>query len=386
MAFALDLHVPAHVDRPVVAAPGPREISFGDVAGRVGPGTHRVVVYVDGARADETRVAGPRFALRVRLPPRDVRVEVVAEDALGNSARTTVGPVLGLPPAGKPRATRPAEDQELAERVRELVDGFEAVSGVYVQSLATGAGAAWNARARFPAASTVKLAIAIETLRVLRGRPPPGSEEDALLEAMLVESDNEAANALLAWLGGSETGGASEVNETLDALGLDDSHLYGGFLVAAAGRPIPLRVEDEPSFAGKHTTAWDLARLHTGVHLAAGGLGPLVRLPGFTGADARFLLWHLAHAEDTGKLDRYVGRDVVVPHKAGWVTEARHDAGIVYGPHGAFVAVVMTYTGAAEAGEASDDLAGLVAKAALDRFAADDDGSAPAVPAISFSL
>ncbi len=368
MAFALQLELPAHVDRPVVTAPGPRQISFGRVRGRVGPGTHRVVVSVDGREAGSPQILGHRFELRLDLPPRDVVLRVVAEDALGNSAATTVSPVLGLPAGDAPRQTRPYEDAQLARAVRELVDRFDGISAVYVQNLRTGGGAAWNARARFPAASTAKLPIALETLRLLDGQPPPGSGIYALLWHMLVESDNAAANELLAWIGGSETSGAAEVNDLLAAVGLADSHLYGGFLLATTRPPIPLTVESEPSFAGKYTTAWDLARLHAFVHLATAGRGPLTRLDGaLTPADARFLLWVLAHSEDHGKLDRYVPRRTLVPHKAGWISDARHDAGIVYGADGAIVAAVMTYTGGV-AGDASDELAGRVAQAALARF------------------
>ena len=71
MAFALDLELPARVDAPVLTAPGPREISFGRIAGRVSAGSHRVVVTVDGERAGSARVEGLRFELRVDLPPRD---------------------------------------------------------------------------------------------------------------------------------------------------------------------------------------------------------------------------------------------------------------------------------------------------------------------------
>ena len=46
-----------------------------------------------------------------------------------------------------------------------------AVTGVYVQHLVTGCGAAVNADAQFPAASTLKAAILVDAVR--RGRPRP---------------------------------------------------------------------------------------------------------------------------------------------------------------------------------------------------------------------
>lgn len=381
MAFALDLEVPARVDAPTVVAPGPREVSFGTVAGRVSPGTHRVVVSVDGKTVGSARVRGVRFELEVDLPPRDIAVDVVAEDALGNSAARRVGPVLGLPRPTRATAARPRLDAALARKIDRLVDDFAGIAAVYVENLRTGAGAAWNAKARFPAASTVKVGIAIDVLRALAERPPPRSELDRLLHDMLVDSDNDAANTLLAWLGGSQAAGADGVNATLRAIGLSDTELYGGYLTAASAEPIPLRVEDEPTFAGKYTTAYDLARLFRALHLGALGRGPLAgRLAGrFTPQDARFLLFVLAHSADTGKLDRHLTDDAVVPHKGGWLTEARHDSGLVYARDGVFVTAVMTWTGA-QAGDASDELAARVARAALDRFRASvgADGGAAA--------
>jgi beta-lactamase class A len=371
MAFALPLDVPAHVPPPTVETPAPREASFGRVEGRVGAGTHRLVVLVDGRERAEQRVRGARFALQVTLPPRDTAVRVVALDALGNRAGVTVRPVLGLPTLTAARARRPHEDAVLARELRRLVDAFPGIAAVYVENLATGMGAAANARARFPAASTVKLPIAVEVLRALRARPPPRSRIYALLARMLVHSDNEAANELLAWVGRSEAGGAAQVTRTMQALGLGDSRVYGGFLTASRGRPIPLTVERAPPVVGKHTTASDLARLHRLVHLGADGRGALVRaLDGsFSPADARLLLYLLAHSADRGKLDRYLPDRAVVAHKGGWVTEARHDSGLVYAAEGVFVASVMTWT-YGEAGDASDELAGRVAKAALERFRA----------------
>ena len=128
-------------------------------------------------------------------------------------------------------------------------------------------------------------------------------------------------------------------------------------------------MDEQPSFGvGKYTTAYDLARLHTLVHMASRAKGPLARLHGsFTRADGRYLLWTLAHVVDRGKLDRFLPARLPVLHKAGWITDARHDAGIVYSRRGAFVAVVMTWN-AGGVGTSSDVLAGRVAAMALRRF------------------
>jgi beta-lactamase class A len=386
MAFAVTIDLPAatHLERPAISAPAPREASFGRIAGSVSPGTARVVVLVDGVERAGVEPEKGRFTAQVSLPLRTVRIKVAAEDAAGNRAVATVTPVLGLPDVEPAPADAAELDEGLARRIDRLVGDFPGTSGVYVQDLATGLGAAWNAKARFPAASTVKTAIAVEVFRILSERPPPDSELDLLLNAMLIDSDNAAANALLTWIGGSETGGAAEVNETLLALSLEDSRLYGGFLTAGSGAPIPLEVVESPPFVGKYTSAWDLAQLYRWIHLAARGDGPLLGLEGsFTAADARALLWILAHSADHGKLDRFLPKADVVAHKGGWVSDARHDAGLVYTPDGALVVSVMTWV-SGNAGEPSDVLAGDVTRAALAQRSREQAavGSAAELPAI----
>jgi hypothetical protein len=150
--------------------------------------------------------------------------------------------------------------------------------------------------------------------------------------------------------------------------------MYGGYETAtltAAARPIPLQVNEQPSFGiGKYTTAWDLVRLHRAVHQAARGLGPLAHAGGSFGRrDARYLLWVLAHVADHGKLDRNLPGGVSTLHKAGWIRQARHDAGIVFWRGGAYVVAVMTWNSGG-VGSGPDVLAGRVARSAYERFRA----------------
>jgi hypothetical protein len=375
---------PPALVQPVVTSPGPREASFGTIVGRVGGGTTRIVVRVGGVTKADVAVAPDRtypdfppqaYRIRVSLPPRDVTIRVIAYDALGNSRARTVGPVFGLPRAGRPVAIRSIEEAVLTRRIRELIRAYPGPAAVYVQDLRSGRGTAWNARARFQAASTLKLGIALEVLRVLRSKPPPGTRLAMLFRRMLVYSDNQAANDLEVWLGGSTTAGAERINTTLQTLHLRESHMYGGYLIGTASdRPIPLRVESQPPYFtfGKYTSAWNLARLHRLFYRASVGRGPLLELPGhFTSADARYLLYTLAHVRDPGKIDRYIGDNpgVSVLHKAGWIFHARHDSALVFWRGGAFVVAVMTWNWG-QAGASSDILAGKVARAALRRFSA----------------
>lgn len=377
MAVAADLPprtLAAH-DPPAIIAPGPRQASFGKIVVRLAPGSQHVRLLVNGELVRDRPVTKLRTRLLVDLPKGDSFIRVVAEDATGQTSTDSVGHVLGLPRAGRPTGTVARLEWVLQRRLRRLAADFPGTTGFYLMNLRTGQGAGWNARARFPAASTVKLAIAVEVLRRLRTIPKPGSSLGTKLRQMLVLSWNRPANELLEWIGGSQTAGASAVARTLRRVGIRDTYLYGGFIIGTANtgsRPIPLNVVSQPSFTGKYTSAWDLARLHRFLHSATAGRGPLITdLDGFRRAEARSLLYLLAHSADYGKLDRFVRDEAVaVPHKAGWISTSRHDAGIVYWPGGAFVAAVMTWNGNGIPETRADVLAGRMANTALERFQA----------------
>jgi beta-lactamase class A len=353
---------------PAIVAPAPREVSFGLVAGTAPAGTTKIIVRVGKYVVAEEPLRGRSFSLDVPMQAGIVEVRVTAVDGQNRRSTRIIEPVYALPLRSEPRERSPTLDATLSRNLLRILGRYGGTAGVYVQDLRTGRGAAWNARARFPAASTLKLAIAVTVLRSLDGKPAERTPVAGLLGKMLVLSDNAAANALEVWLAGSTAAGSQRVDETMRALGLNDSLMYGGYEVrrpAAAPAPIPIRVESQPSFGvGKYTTAWDLARLARSVYLAAAGKGPLVRL-GVSGSEARYLLWLLAQVTDRGKLDRFFGVGPIVMHKAGWLSGARHDSGVIAYYGGAYVATVMTWRN----GNA-DALAGQVALAALQRFTA----------------
>ena len=365
---------------PAIEQPAPYQLSYGVVAGTAAPGTRRVIVRVGSRTLADKPLGGRHFQLRVALPPSESTVEVITVNRNGRRSRAVVPHVLGAARAASPVLRAPRNDVLLQRTVQQLAQRFGSTSGIYVQDLTTGAGAAWNARATFPAASTLKLAIAVTALARTEGTPELGSTLDRLLRQMLTYSDNAAANGTETYFGGSTSGGSALVNSLMRSVGLVDTEMYGGYELDALGQPqrfvagsgaIPLRVDSQPYWGrGKKSSAYDLASLLRDVWLASGGRGPLrAAQSGFTPADARYLLYLLAHVRDPGKIDREVGKlaGVRVLHKAGWINVARHDNGIVLWPGGALVVTVMTYRSGG-AGVASDVLAGEVASAALRRF------------------
>jgi beta-lactamase class A len=356
---------------PAIEQPAPHQVSYGLVTGRAAPGTAWVAVSADGRTLTAKPLRGRRFSLRVQLPTREVAVRVMTRTADGRRSSSVVRDVFGLPPGSRPRLVAARNDGVLARKLRALARRYSGTCGVFVQSLSGGSGAAWNAKARFPAASTLKLAIAAAVLAEHSGLPASGSRVDDLLLSMLTRSDNAAANALEVWLAGSTSAGSHRVNALMRSIGMTDSEMYGGYELRTLSGAIPVRVDEQPAWGyGKYTTAHDLATMLRAVWLASGGLGPLRREePGFSAADGRYLLWLLAHVRDAPKLDRVRrgNRDVAVLHKAGWVNAGRHDAGLVFWNGGVFVAGVTTWSPRG-AGVSADVLAGRVASVTLARL------------------
>lgn len=357
---------------PVLEKPAPYEVSYGVVSGVAAPGTARLVVRAGGRLYRNVGLRGRSFTVRLDLPAGETTFRVETVDRQGRRARATVRNVFVLPRSVAPVVREARLDQALERDLRRALRAFGPYTGAYVQNLTTGAGASWNARAEFPAASTLKLAIAVVALARAGETPARGSALDGLLRAMILVSDDDTANTVLRWIAGSTSAGGHQVTGMMHSIGLVDSEMYGGYIVERAlSAAIPAGTDVQPAWGvGKRTSAYDLARLARAVWLASAGKGPLRRqLPSFTPRDARYLLYLLAHVRDLPKLNTFV-RDVpgvAVLHKAGWINRARHDAGLVVWRGGVVVAAVMTYRPAG-AGVASDRLAGRVAALALRRF------------------
>jgi hypothetical protein len=356
---------------PAIEQPAARQISYGLVSGRAARGVTRVLVFANGKRLASKPLAGRRFSLRVALPLGDSTVRVVTIAHGGRRSSAHVRDVYGVPAGSRPRVVASRLDAALQRKLTRVVRSYPGTAGYYVQSLTGGWGAAWNAKARFPAASTVKLAIAATVLAEYRGVPAPRSQIDSLLREMILPSDDAAANSLLVWLGGSTSSGAYRVNDLMRSIGLTDTLMYGGYLTRTLSSHIPVRTDDAPAFGvGKYTTAFDMTSLWRALWLASGGDGPLRKSrPGLTPADARYLLWLTAHVRDQPKLDGSIGSDrgVCVLHKAGWISDARHDTGLVFWKGGVFVAGLMTWRSYGVS-TSSDRLAGRIAALTLQRL------------------
>jgi hypothetical protein len=312
-----------------VAQPRAFEVWDGRVKGTATPGAFISVRAGKGTwffQAD----AGGRFDRTVRPVPRgDGEITIAGE---------LVGPVYGVPQGSIRRMARPSNDPQLGRLLARLAERVTPHVGIYAHAW-NGNAAAYNAGAEFEAASTLKLAIMLTALAENEDELP-GSEYWELMSSIARYSDNAAANRLLLMMGGSEQGGAAEMVDLMEDLGLRNTFMFGGYLTGGGGPPL-LTIVDQPPSAYKHTTAGDMARVAGMLTSAAAGHGPLLRR-GIDSHEARQLLYLMLHAEDDG-LVRAGARGLPVAHKIGWLQETNNDVAIIFTYRGPVVVAIFTH-------------------------------------------
>ena len=347
---------------PVLSAP---PVSFGRVAVRVGSGTSAVQVQTGGRLGPRVRVApGPRrVSLAVPVGVEPVRVRAIGS---GGSRWSATVRVRVLPRSARRAGRIPGfVDPRLQRDVDRLVAGMPAITGVYVQHLLTGCGASYNADAQFPAASTLKAAILVDAVR--RGR---SARLGPVLDRMVVDSDDVAANSVLADLGGgSTTAGAASVTDTLADLGLSRSLVRRGYLLDSR-RPLPVETSASPAlFTNFITTPFELARLMVAVHRGAVGRGGVARLGIGAGTARAELLARLLDVRDRTKLAAGLPASVPLAHKTGYNEQVKHDGGIVYLRSGPVAVAAMTWSASGVGDFSGDRFIAEVARAARARLA-----------------
>jgi beta-lactamase class A len=261
------------------------------------------------------------------------RAELRQRSAAMESSVQIQSPVNGVPEGWT--------DATLAGLVHNAISPTVGTAGVYVKSLNTGAMAAEGEDTIFPMASLFKVPILVELLRqqslgmsdmntvihlqqkywsdgsgVLQAQIGKDFPVHELVDYMIRISDNVAALALL------DLVGTDNVNLTLQANGLEKTRLRIGDSSRDWGGP-----------PGENTTTARemgllLEKLATGKILNDRYTNEAIRL--------------LSVQQQVSWLPALLPTGVKVAHKSGELPGVRHDAGVVYGKHSQFVAVVLT--------------------------------------------
>ncbi|MFN8479479.1 MAG: serine hydrolase [Kouleothrix sp.] len=253
-------------------------------------------------------------------------------------------------------AARPTPEQ-LQDQIELIAKQWKEVAGVMVYDLATGKEiASLNKGTVFSAASTIKVAIMLNAYIQLDTIP---AKLDAVMKKMIIDSDNIAANAVLAAsAGGSGTEaalkGAEQMSATLKSLGLGNTYLYVPFEATDYLAQKKLKYQLGPVRAGTapytdsgralRTSPGDMATIYLYIDQCSRGEGVLIKqFPKLNAKRCSEMLDRLFANADRSRMRSGLDRSVRVEHKSGWIDDMQADAGIVRSPGGDFAIAVYLF-------------------------------------------
>ncbi len=345
---------------------------MGHAVVQVGRDTTSVGVWIDGRFVRRIRVVRAPRNLAVPLPIGLHTLRLLARGT-GGTQWSRARSLWVLPMSARlARGIGGRTDPGLQGDLVRLTGRLPAISGIYVQHLVSGCGAAVNAGARFPAASTLKAAILLDVQRRSNGQP--SATMNRLLDQMIIESSDRAANQVLAIQGGgSALAGAARVTETLRAIGLRDSLVRRPYIiemaVRRAGRPIAVRTTAQPAlFTNFISSPYELARVMVAIQRGMRGGGPLPRIGVRSRVIRTGVLPRLLSVRDRTKLVAGAPAGVLVAHKSGYNTNVKHDAGILYLRSGPVVVVAMSWSASGVNDAVGDPFVADVARTAAARL------------------
>jgi beta-lactamase class A len=325
---------------PALLEPRPGAVTFGAVVARAPSSADAATLYSNGAAAGPLALGGGLARARLVGLAGRYNLEVRFTRAGTTIAVARSAGVWLLPESAGDAARPPEMDPTWQARVRAAASAFAGISAVWVHDLRTGRAASWNAAARFPAASTVKLGAIVEALR----RMGPQPEASALfhdVRGIATWSSNLASNRLLGRVGGS-----GAVQGALARMGATSSTFTGPYIVATERPPVDSPTPP-PRVSGRVTTAYDLGVVMRTLHDAARGNADALARTRMSTPQARLALGLLLSSEaagdNLGLFREALGPSVPAAQKQGWISSARHSAAVVYTGRGPVVVVVLTY-------------------------------------------
>jgi beta-lactamase class A/LysM repeat protein len=236
-------------------------------------------------------------------------------------APSTAAPVAASPstPSAAPKLTSPGDTATLMARTMtaaRTVAGADFRIGISGRNLVTGERLGVLADRSFPAASVGKLALLVELFRQTNGGGLVLNDAQRNdLKAMIVASDNDAANRLMELLT------TKSVNANLQAIGLAGTRLINPFgLARATGNPANV------------TTPADMTRF----------MELLVNEQLVSPQASREMRNLLLQSNDGSKLRRGLPPEIRLAHKSGWYDGVANDVGIVSHSQGSYILSVFT--------------------------------------------
>ncbi len=268
-------------------------------------------------------------------------------------------PLLTLPLQLDMRVQHPLPAQ-LQAQIAALAWEWAGVVGISVSDATSGQVVAQlNEHTVFSGASVMKVAILLEAYLT---HPRFTPQQERWLDAMIIESDNRAANNLLAASAGGTTPqdaarAARAMSALLHDLGLAHTYQYQPYQndddpINPTDLDILLGPEREgpPPYTNAdrvlRSTPAEMSRIFLWIAQCSQGSGMLLeRFPGsLTAARCQEMLNRLHQNGDHTRMLAGLPAGTRVAHKSGWIADMQADVGIIHSPGGDFVLAVYVYS------------------------------------------
>jgi len=251
-------------------------------------------------------------------------------------------PMAPAPDTAQGIAVNPDDWQSLADAVSARADQFGGNVGYIIKDFRSGQVASANSGGTFPSASLIKFPIlcaafqAVEERKLSLGTPITLQRGDKrggsgilkltlagtvytnreLLEAMIVHSDNTAAELLIRQLG------YDYLQKTFARLGLHDT------VITPDGFRLTSRRVTEDNITSPRDMAYLLEKIYKRELVSAEASEQMLDI--------------MKHQKLRDRLPRFLPIGWEIAHKTGLLRRACHDVGIVFSPRGDYLICVLT--------------------------------------------
>lgn len=333
---------------PIPIRPVPGEAFFGQVLA-VGPAAGVEATVSSRGVTRRVPMAGGIARAQVSGPVglRGATVVMRAASGAAVALRSTTGAYL-LPRSGQVAVPGSRRDRRLEAALSRIAGAHGGVNAIWVQKLWNGRAAGYNADAEFPAASLVKLPLAVGAVMRMGSRPWQHRSWPDVVE-VLRRSDDKAANRLVDAVGsGCGSGPDAAAADGLRRLGARQSTYPGCYLIEDELQPrLPSGgVASSPVWSNRYTTARDMGRMLFALQSAAVPTPVGRRQTGIDPLRARLVLGLVLTADQVGaNASLFTGGlppGTPVAEKNGWRKQEQHGAAIAYTSRGPIIMVVLT--------------------------------------------
>jgi len=244
----------------------------------------------------------------------------------------------------------PLQMRHLEEMLKSLLAGFNGIPSIFIKDLQTGEELEINPDVAYAGMSVLKIAVMMETYRVLDGLPDP--QQTKLLTETMTVSGNFTANLLLRNVIGSGDAyqGVENLTASMRYLGLINTFMAAPYdetapppaIVTPANSRTDLNTNPDPYM---QTTAREVGLMLEMIYQCSRGGGALmVAYPGaFTPEECQQMLDIMSQDHTDSMIEAGLPPGTKFARKHGWIGDTHADAAIVFSPGGDFILVVYLY-------------------------------------------